>query len=118
GYVEENYLVKEIRILWRNKNHATLAQARAETNKLLRNDAKAISPFYRKGSRTYRFYSSKFLATQLFPGMAGDTSCITPWGYGVGKFRVEYRWVRRRVYQVVIDVGEPHETSLDVCKRL
>jgi hypothetical protein len=118
GYVEENYLVKEIRILWRNNNHVTLPQARAEVTKLLPPDAKVISPVYRNGSRTYQFYSSKFLTTQLFPGMAGDTSCITPWGYGVGKFKVEYRWVRRRVSRVVIDVGEPHETSLDICKRL
>ncbi len=118
GYVEDDYLVKEIRIVWGRKNRVSLAKARAEATSLLPRDAKLISPLHRKGLMTYGYYSSKLLATQLFPGMAGDTACITPWGYAVGKFRVEYHWVRRRVARALIDVGEPRETSLAVCKHM
>jgi hypothetical protein len=116
GYVEENYLVKEITILWSRKRPVSFATARGETAKLLPTDAKPISRFRRTRGKSYRYYSSSFLTTRLFPGLAGDDYCVTPWGYGVGKFKIEYWFARGRVWQVTIDVGEPHQTSLDTCK--
>jgi hypothetical protein len=116
GYVESDYFVKEVKIVWPRKTGASFANARAETIKLLPLDAKPVSKSYRIGSMSFRYYSSEFLAARLFPGMAGDNYCVTPWGYGIGKFKVGYHFVRGRVSRVVVDVGEPHETSLDVCK--
>ena len=116
GYVEENYLVKEIRILWGRTKRVSFTKARTETTKLLPPDAKPISRLYRTRGKQYRYYSSAFLATRLFPGLAGDDYCVTPWGYGVGKFKVAYWVARGRIWQVTVDVGEPHQTSLETCR--
>jgi hypothetical protein len=117
GYVESDYVVKEIGILWGRKNRVSAAKARAEIRKLIPGDSKLVSKSRRTGARYREYYSSQFLAERLFPGMAGDDYCVTPWGYGVGKFKVEYYLVGGRVSRAVVDLGEPNQASKDLCKE-
>jgi hypothetical protein len=116
GYIADNYYVKYIEVIWGHNSPASSAQARAEINARLPIDAKVISKYRRRGAKAAGYYSSEYLAARLFPGMAGDNYCVTPWGYGVGKFRVEYYFAKGRVWRAVIDIGEPHEVPLDVCR--
>ena len=116
GYSPSDYYVKYIEIVWPRNRTASLKQAKNAVREILPSDSRVVAKYRRIGSKAVVLYSSQFLASRLYPGMAGDNDCITPWGYGVGKFKVEYYFVQGRVVQAVIDVGEPHETSLDICR--
>lgn len=109
GYVADNYYVKYIEVVWGRDNPVSFTQARAEIKARLPVDAKVITKYRRRGSRAAEYYSSEYLATRLFPAKAGDNYCVTPWGYGVGKFKVEYYFDKGRVWRAVVDIGEPHE---------
>ncbi|MFN2513685.1 MAG: hypothetical protein ABR568_19980 [Pyrinomonadaceae bacterium] len=116
GYFEENYFVKQIEVVWAPKDRVSAARARVEIKKLMPTDSELISKSRRSGSMSHEYYLSQFLAERLSPGMAGDDYCVTPWGYGLGKIKVEYHFVRGRVSRALVDVGEPHQTSRDLCK--
>jgi hypothetical protein len=116
GYIADNYHVKYIGIVWGRNNPVSSTEARAEVKERLPTDARVVAKYRRRGPIAAEFYSSRYLATRLFPEMAGDNYCVTPWGYGVGKFKVEYYFVKGRVWQAIINIGEPHEAPLGVCR--
>ena len=116
GYIADNYYVKYVEVVWGRNSPASSAHARAEIKARLPVDARVISEYRKRGAKAAEYYSSEYLTTRLFPGMAGDSYCVTPWGYGVGEFKVEYYFVKGRVWRAVIDIGEPHEAPLDVCR--
>jgi hypothetical protein len=116
GYLADNYYVKYIEIVWGRNNLVLSTQARTEIKERLPIDARVITKYRKRGSRAAEYYSSEYLATRLFPAMAGDNFCVTPWGYGVGKIKVEYYFDNGRVWRAVIDIGEPHEVPLNVCR--
>ena len=116
GYFPENYYVKYIEIVWDRKKAVTWRGAKKEVRKLLPADSIAVSSV-RSGKNKSDFYTSNFLANRIFPLTAGMNDCVTPWGFGVGKFRVTYIATKGRVVKAIIDIGKPHETSPDVCKN-
>jgi hypothetical protein len=116
GYLADNYYVKYIKIVWGHNNPVSSTQARNEIKERLSIDARVSTKYRKRRSKAAEYYSSGYLATRLFPAMAGDNYCVTPWGYGVGKFKVEYYFDNGRVWRAVIDIGEPHEVPLNVCR--
>lgn len=116
GYSPDDNYVKHIEIVWGRNKAVAPNKAWLAVRERLPSDSIVITKYRRFGSKAVEYYSSPFLAGRLYPAMAGDNFCVTPWGYGVGKFKVEYYFARGRVMRAMIDVGEPYETSLDICR--
>jgi hypothetical protein len=101
--------------VWGVKRAVVLQAARAELKKLTPEDSRLNRKSKPSNGSLVEYYYSESLKGR-FPALFGGKECISPWGYNLGIFRVQYKMRSNRVTQMLIDIGEPQETDATNCK--